>query len=66
MKREFECFICKGVFNTGTEAIMHYDNDEMDEEGEVSLCDSCSIEAQRRAKEKGDENKVSRKFFTDQ
>jgi len=42
---------------------MHYSNDEMDEEGEVSLCDNCSREVQANIKENGNEENVSKKFF---
>ena len=42
---------------------MHYSNDEMDEEGEVSLCDNCSREVQANIKENGNEENVPKKFF---
>jgi len=61
--RIFQCFICKGNFKTNMDPCMHYEEDEMDDQGEVSLCDSCSKEMQDRIKIKKLENEVSKKFF---
>jgi NAD-dependent SIR2 family protein deacetylase len=63
--REFNCYGCKKTFKTKTEPLMHYDKDEMDSEGEISLCDSCSEIAQKMVIKKGLEKEVSRKFFSD-
>lgn len=54
--RQFECYLCGKVYETATEPIMHYDQSEMDENGDVSLCDWCVEDAQNKAKEMGVES----------
>jgi hypothetical protein len=58
----FDCYLCGGTFNRVGEPCIHYDEDEMDEDGEVSLCDGCAEKTMNKAKEdkiKG----LSRRFF---
>lgn len=47
----FDCYLCGGNFNRVVETCMHYEEYEMDEEGEVSLCDICADKAMKKAKE---------------
>ena len=61
--RQFTCFLCNKVFDTESEPIMHYDDDEMDSEGEVSLCDDCTEQAQKDAEKHPLKDRLSRRFF---
>ena len=60
--RSFDCYLCGGYFNRIGEPCMHYDEDEIDEEGEVSLCDGCAEKAINKAK-KDNVKGLSRRFF---
>lgn len=59
---KFECYLCGGIFNRIGEPCIHYNHNEMDENGEVSLCDRCSSFVMNHAKENNIVD-VSIKFF---
>jgi hypothetical protein len=58
----FKCYVCTNVFFRKNEPCLHYDIDEMDDEGEVSLCDNCADKAMKIAKERNIKG-LSRRFF---
>ncbi len=58
----FVCFLCENIFNRVGEPCMHYEEDEMDDEGEVSLCDECSKKAMEKAKKENIRG-LSMRFF---
>ena len=58
----FDCYLCGGTFIRKGKPCIHYDEDEMDEEGEVSLCDGCAEKAMNKAKEEKTQG-LSRRFF---
>jgi hypothetical protein len=58
----FVCYLCENIFNRVGEPCMHYEEDEMDDEGEVSLCDECSKKAMEKAKMENIQG-LSRRFF---
>ena len=58
----FDCFLCGGSFNGVGEPCVHYNCDEMDEEGEVSLCSGCLKEVMNKAKKENTKG-LSRRFF---
>lgn len=58
----FDCYLCCGTFNRVGKPCMHYDEDEMDEEGEVSLCDGCAEKEMNKAKEDNIKG-LSKSFF---
>ena len=39
--RSFECFVCKGTFETDEPAVLHYGKNEGDDDTH-SLCDDCA------------------------
>ena len=45
--RQFECFLCRDMFNTSGEPIIHHDGNIEKDDEEVSLCDDCAEEADR-------------------
>ena len=61
--RQFECYLCGYTYIQVGDPCMHYDEDEMDEEGEVSLCDNCNEFVMKNAKEENIQG-LSRHFFT--
>lgn len=58
----FDCYLCGGIFKSAGEPCMHYDEDEMDEKGEVYLCDDCCEKVMKKAKEDNVQG-LSRRFF---
>ena len=46
----FLCFLCENTYNRVGNPCMHYDEDEMDEGSEVSLCDDCAKKTMDKAK----------------
>lgn len=52
-KGVFDCYVCGRKFNRIATEI-HYDPEEMDSEGEVSLCDNCAKEYFKILKSKAD------------
>ena len=58
----FNCYLCGYNFVRIGEPCMHYDEDEMDDEGEVSLCDKCIKEAMEKAKKENIQG-LSKRFF---
>lgn len=57
----FQCYMCKKWFKA-TKTLYHFDDEEMDENGEVSLCDTCLKEAQKLAIKKNQKG-LSKRFF---
>ena len=62
VQNSFDCFLCSGTFIRVGRQCIHYDDDEMDEEGDVSLCDECSEKVINKAREKNIQG-LSRRFF---
>ena len=58
----FVCYLCGYTYNRVGEPCMHYDKDEMDDEGEVSLCDECMKKVMEKAKKENTQG-LSRRFF---
>ena len=58
----FDCELCGHTFKNYKDPIMHYDVDEMDDNGEVSLCDDCMAKTIEKAKAENTQG-LSRKFF---
>lgn len=58
----FICYLCEHTFNRVGKQCLHYDEDEMDDEGEVSLCDECAKKVMEKAKTEKIEG-LSRQFF---
>jgi len=48
--QSFDCYLCGFTFLRLCEPVLHYVEDEMDEEGYVSLCDNCSKKVQETIK----------------
>tara|TARA_R110000823_G_C15526972_1_gene456339 strand:+ start:264 stop:488 length:225 start_codon:yes stop_codon:yes gene_type:complete len=62
VSHRFNCFLCGGNFKRVGEPCVHYDDDEMDEGGEVSLCDGCNEYAVNKAKKENIKG-LSRRFI---
>jgi len=58
----FVCYLCKNTFRRVGDPCMHYEEDEMDDEGEVSLCDECAKKAMEKAKMENTQG-LSVRFF---
>ena len=58
----FECYLCGYTYSRVGDPCMHYDEDEMDEEGEVSLCDNCNEFVMKNAKQENIQG-LSKHFF---
>jgi len=61
--REFKCHICLGMFKVHSEPCLHYKESERDEEGEISLCDTCCDSVQKSYKNPIHGHQVSSMFF---
>lgn len=58
----FDCYLCGGSFNRIGDPCVHYDEDEIDEGGVVSLCDECAANMMHKAIEAKIQG-LSRRFF---
>jgi len=62
VSNSFKCHVCENVYIRNNEPCLHYDIDEMDDKGEVSLCDNCTEKVMKIAKDRNIKG-LSRRFF---
>ena len=47
----FDCYLCGSTFNLIGDPCIHFDQNDMNEEPVVSLCDNCADKVIKKAKE---------------